>query len=283
MKRKALLVGINDYLPIGPGGPDLRGCVNDVRDMALTLTMLGIIPPLPSVLHILTNRRATKAKIMEHLKWLVTGAKKGDVLVFYYSGHGSQVIDLDGDEPDGRDETLCPHDYATGGMIKDDELQAVFSTLPAGVNLDVILDSCHSGNATRDLPGMIPEVTPAQTTDRFVEPPLDSGFFITTNPQLPRRGILKPRKGEKELKIANINHVLWAACRDNQTSQESNIGGLYRGIYTYCFCKTLRTLGTGIKRRQLDAAVCAQIASMHYTQIPQLEGTRASILENVFT
>ncbi|NLB07436.1 MAG: caspase family protein, partial [Desulfobulbaceae bacterium] len=31
MANKALLVGINDYAPVGPGGPDLRGCVNDVR------------------------------------------------------------------------------------------------------------------------------------------------------------------------------------------------------------------------------------------------------------
>jgi hypothetical protein len=33
MAKKALLVGINDYAPVGAGGPDLRGCVNDVRDM----------------------------------------------------------------------------------------------------------------------------------------------------------------------------------------------------------------------------------------------------------
>jgi metacaspase-1 len=37
MSKKAFLVGINDYAPSGPNGPDLRGCVNDVEDMADTL------------------------------------------------------------------------------------------------------------------------------------------------------------------------------------------------------------------------------------------------------
>jgi hypothetical protein len=40
MKRKALLVGINDYAPKGGEGPDLGGCLNDVRDVAHTLNAL---------------------------------------------------------------------------------------------------------------------------------------------------------------------------------------------------------------------------------------------------
>jgi hypothetical protein len=61
MIKKALLVGVDDYAPVGPGGPDLRGCVNDVRDMANTLSVLGIIPPSPRTMRILTNSRATRA------------------------------------------------------------------------------------------------------------------------------------------------------------------------------------------------------------------------------
>lgn len=41
MTKRALLIGINDYAPVGVGEPDLRGCVNDVRDMAHTLNVLG--------------------------------------------------------------------------------------------------------------------------------------------------------------------------------------------------------------------------------------------------
>ncbi len=38
MAKRALIVGVNDYAPIGSGGPDLNGCVNDARDMANTLS-----------------------------------------------------------------------------------------------------------------------------------------------------------------------------------------------------------------------------------------------------
>gem|GEM_PF-4030710 len=41
MTKKAFLVGINDYSPVGTGGKDLNGCVNDVCDMANTLVICG--------------------------------------------------------------------------------------------------------------------------------------------------------------------------------------------------------------------------------------------------
>src|SRR5512147_885709 len=100
MARKALLVGINDYAPIGAGGPDLRGCVNDVRDMAHTLNVLGIVPAAPGSMRLLTDGRATRKGIMDGLRWLLTGAKRNDTLVFYYSGHGSQLADISGEEID---------------------------------------------------------------------------------------------------------------------------------------------------------------------------------------
>lgn len=132
MTKKALLVGINDYATAGAGGPDLRGCVNDVRDMANTLNVLHIVPATPGTMQILTDARATKTAILNGFKWLIKGAKKGDVLIFYYSGHGSQVVDVSGEELDRKDETICPHDFATAGMLKDDDFRALLTGLPAG-------------------------------------------------------------------------------------------------------------------------------------------------------
>lgn len=276
MARKALLVGINDYAPVGPGGPDLRGCVNDVYDMANTLNALGIVPAVPANLRILTDSRATRANIIEGLQWLIKNPEEGDLLIFYYSGHGSRVADINGDELDSQDETICPHDFATAGMIKDDDLRASFSALFPGVNLEVILDSCHSGSGTRD---RLEDVT-----IRYVEPPLDYGFFVDANPWLPVRGILKAAKGEREAVIVpGLNHVLWAGCRDNQTSAEASVDGVYRGIFTYCFCKVLRRASINISRRRLDSLVSLEIKNMGYSQVPQVEGTLHSLKEKVFT
>ncbi|KAL8277646.1 hypothetical protein RQP46_009919 [Phenoliferia psychrophenolica] len=41
--------------------------------------------------------------------WLVEGAKPNDSLFFHFSGHGGQVADKDGDEPDGLDEWMISY------------------------------------------------------------------------------------------------------------------------------------------------------------------------------
>lgn len=286
MAKKAFLVGINDYAPVGPGGPDLRGCVNDVRDMAHTLNALGIVPAAPGTMRIVTDARATRAAILSGFKWLITGAKKGDVLVFHYSGHGSQVADVGGEELDGKDETICPHDFATAGMIKDDDFRKLLAGLPAGVNLDVILDSCHSGTGTKELAALATVPEEQSVAYRYVEPPIDWGYFLEADPTLPQRGLFKPdaAAGAKEAVIVpGLNHVLWAGCRDNQTSAEAPIGGVMRGAFTYCFCQAVRRAGATVTRRRLDGLVSADLRRMGYSQVPQLEGTKASISEKVFT
>jgi metacaspase-1 len=280
MAKKALLVGINDYAPVGAGGPDLRGCVNDVVDMATTLRDLGIVPAAPANMHIVTDARATRDNILAELKWLVTGAKKGDLLVFYYSGHGSYVADLSGDEPDKKDETICPHDFAAKGMIKDDDLRGAFKGIAAGVNLEVILDSCHSGTATRGSE-LIPEED--RITPRFIEPPIDVSFFVDYNPTIPVKRFLAPVEGKKEAVIVDMNHVLWSGCKDNQTSGEGMIGGNMRGFLTYCFCRNLRAKNGNVSRIDLDKMIASCLKSLKATQTPQLECTRTCMTEKVFT
>ncbi|KAL0397419.1 UNVERIFIED_CONTAM: Metacaspase-1 [Sesamum calycinum] len=86
------------------------------------------------------------------MHWLVQGCQPGDSLVFHYSGHGSQQRDYHGEEVDGHNETLCPVDFETQGMIVDDEINAtIVRPIPPGVKLHAIIDACHSGTAL-DLP-----------------------------------------------------------------------------------------------------------------------------------
>ncbi len=70
---------------------------------------------------------------------MVDDAKKGkySYLIFSMSSHGTQVPDVNGDEPDKADEAFCPHDLAQAGnnwdtkhIIIDDELHDLFITLP---------------------------------------------------------------------------------------------------------------------------------------------------------
>jgi hypothetical protein len=290
MTKKALLVGINDYAPAGPGGPDLHGCVNDVKDFANTLGALGIVPILPASMRILTDRNATRENMLAGLKWLLAGATSGDVRVFYYSGHGTYVVDVSGDEPDKKDEAICPHDFATAGPVTDDNIRAALAGLPAGVNLDVFLDSCFSGTATRVMmdtvsPGPGESVMARPVTIRFIEPSVDQSIFADAAPMLPVRGILAAEEsGNRDaVVVPGLNHVLWSGCRDNELSGEGNIGGDVRGFFTYAFCKCLRGAGVNVTRAKLDSQVSLYLSKMSASQHPQTEGTKASLHEKVFT
>ncbi len=109
MTRQALLIGINRYkIP----GADLRGCVNDVRNMEAVLTRhCGF---KPGDITKLTDLAATKKAMQAAIRDLVRNARKGDVLLLHYSGHGSNVPDANGDEADHRDEILCSRRTSTG-------------------------------------------------------------------------------------------------------------------------------------------------------------------------
>ena len=280
--RKALIVGINLYKL--PAGPNLKGCVNDAQNVAYTLNALGIVPATPKTMKIITDANATKANIMDGLAWLIKGAKKGDVLVYYHSGHGTQYADIEGEEIDHKDEALCPNDIVTAGAIRDDDLRKVFSKLTAGANLEVIVDTCHSGTVTRNFS---PDgaANPGTTRSRYMNPPLDFGFFMDSTPTIPTRKLLAREPGEKVIALADINHVLWAACQDNQTSEEGLFEGKNQGAFTFCFCKLVRAhYSTGITRAQLDGLVgqCVK-KKLKMNQTPQLEGTKDTMNEKVFT
>jgi uncharacterized caspase-like protein len=144
MAKRAVLIGVNRYqIP----GADLRGCVNDVKNLSSVLTQhygFG-----SSDVMTLVDDKATKRSIQAAIKQTVGGAKKGDVVLLHFSGHGSNVPDNDGDEADYRDEILCPHDLDWKNPLTDDWLRATFDKMRDGVSLTVIFDCCHSGTATR--------------------------------------------------------------------------------------------------------------------------------------
>ncbi|MCX8522698.1 caspase family protein [Chryseobacterium formosus] len=280
--KKALIVGINDYAPIGSGGPDLNGCINDARDMANTLVICGFNP---SQIKILTNQNATRANILNYLKALVAQSVKGDSLVFYYSGHGTRVANIGTDlEIDGLDEAICPHDYASAGVIRDDDFKAVLSKLKAGVNLEVIFDCCHSGTGTRKMDLGL-EIDMSFETARFIPPMLEDEFYMTYATEMSTSKSSKKMEFTTKalVPVAGLNHTMWAACKDNQVSMEGNMSGQIRGYFTYHFCKVLRATNGNIVRKTLDKQVAIALAAMAAAQLNQTESMTAEFSQKIFS
>ena len=259
MKRKALLVGINKYkIP----GADLNGCVNDVTNVRdILLKYFGFTT---RDIRMLVDERATKKNIINGLNWLVNKASAGDCLLFHFSGHGSQVVDTDGDEPKDRlDEILCPHDMDWDGTyIVDDELRKIFETLPKGAKIEVILDSCHSGTGTREAAAIAALPKELAFKPRFLKPPADIAGRVDEE--------METRKLLRNSSI-QMNCVLFAACKDNQTSADAYINGTYNGAFTYFFCKQTRDTQGNINRSELIKRTRASLKFEGFSQIPQLE------------
>jgi hypothetical protein len=107
-RKLALLVGINTYPPNSNITP-LNGCITDVElQLNLLIYRFGFNP---QDILTLTNAQATRQGILDSFEThLINQAKPGDIVVFHYSGHGSQVADPDADYADGVNSTLVPFD-----------------------------------------------------------------------------------------------------------------------------------------------------------------------------
>uniref|UniRef100_A0A1D1Z1Z6 Metacaspase-1 n=1 Tax=Anthurium amnicola TaxID=1678845 RepID=A0A1D1Z1Z6_9ARAE len=151
------------------------------------------------------------------MRWLVYGCRRGDSLVFLYSGHGSQLVDTSNDELDGYDETLCPLDYKTNGMISDDEVHAtIVQPLPVGVQLHAFIDACHSGSS------------------------LDLPYVCKLN----RNGSWQWETYSRvHKKTSGGLAICFSGCDDNQTSSDTSAftGDTITGAMTFCFIRAVES------------------------------------------
>ena len=233
--KRALLIGINRYKAV----PGLQGSVNDVETMReILISRWGF---QPRNITLLTDENATRAAMLAALNTLVQVAGPADTVYFHYSGHGSQVQDLNGDEPDGLDETVVSQDGRSDGVrdIVDDELDAIFSRLRARSAV-IVLDSCHSGTATRALQihtRSIPQ-------DNRVELYRAGATAVST------RGIVPFRKSR---------FVVMGGAAANEEALDGEVDGRYHGFFTYSLARALTTSPSSASPRQVFAGVAREL------------------------
>jgi len=230
--RRALLIGINDYTasqlpkqsPAVPGRDwrNLGGSVNDVTSMREMLTLLHGFEASDIVT--LTDQAATRRAILHAVEQqLVAPAAKGDVVFFFYAGHGSRVRNSRSDEPDRLDESIVPADSRRGARdIRDKELRRLFNRiLDRGAHLTVMLDACHSGSGARGLT--------AGATVRGVKPDLrDVADGADAGPRPEDRGAL----------------VLSASQDFEDASETRDPDRQIRGVFTWAWMRAMRDAST---------------------------------------
>lgn len=304
MGDKAFLCGINDYSTIG----DLRGCVADVDQMRRLLTdRFGFDA---ASIRSVTDAAATKSAVSDGWRWLMGDARPGDRRVFHFSGHGSQVLDTDGDESDGVDECLCLHamdwdDPAT--FVSDDELRRWTERIPDGVAVTFTLDCCHSGTGTRMILPPLSKAARSDTrsaasyeiTDGVASSPrgggVDPGIRLARYAPPPPRvqvRIDRARRGADgsggsggsggtpgrgggprtaSRSGGTMNHVLWSGCRDDQTAADAFIDGSPTGAFTHHFCRAVREGSGTADSRSVHEELIDGLRRGGFGQRPQLE------------
>jgi hypothetical protein len=151
-RAMSLHIGLNAVNSKHYGGwsGELTACEADANDMQAIAASQGFASKK------LLTKAGTRKAVLAGIGAAAKALKKGDLFLLTYSGHGGQVADVSGDEPDKQDETWCLYD----GQLIDDELYFALSNFAAGVRILMLSDSCHSGTVARARPPAAGEATP---------------------------------------------------------------------------------------------------------------------------
>ena len=246
-RKLALLIGINHYNY--KKWFSLAGAVNDVKlQKELLKHRFGF---KEQDIVTLTDRKANYDHILQTFnQHLLKQAKPGDVVVFHYSGHGSQVADPDKVFEDGRTSTLVPVDSSLpfgyphkGGRVDDitgHTLWLLMASLDTE-NITFILDSCYSGGARQGI-----------LTIR--SRPGDAELFRSSNSNIQLQASTQEQEYQRQLQarlnLANPEFarlrqrgipkgVLIAAAKRNQKAVDAAFADINAGVFTYALTQYL--------------------------------------------
>ncbi len=277
---RTVLVGIDIYAHSAgkPGNSDpefidLGGAVSDIVlvrsvlagprwGLAMDKTAPGDRCPRVAPAMTLFNACATRAGIIAAITGQIMAAAPGDTLLFYYTGHGSQALDLTSSEESGQSGTIVPQDGRDGSVsdILDIELKRLIDAAEArGVNFVTIADSCHSGTLTRDISGgQSRDVNPDPLPPRH-NADIDAAVAKIAALPAPRLAGARPYR------------VLLAAAADGQPSRERGTAPNRHGVFTVQFVAALTELSSP-SYADLAEEVRRRLAAANEPQTPKFEG-----------
>lgn len=236
---------------------ELRGCINDALNMRTYLLAHGFQPENvvlstddDSITHE-KDQQPTRSNVFRLIAETTAKLQKGDLLLFHISSHGMQVKDKNGDERDGKDEAIVVSGLNGPEVITDDELRkALVNTVPPGVVLRAVLDTCCSGTAL-DLP------------------------FLYKKGSVCNRENTQPLPGSHD--VLSIS-----GCMDNGTSADAiDSNNLPAGAMTSALLDVLQASHTSLSWRDLVAMVRHVLKQRGFSQVPQLALSDSILLQHI--
>ena len=222
-KGIAVNIGLNFVNPAAYNGWDgeLAGCINDARDMNQIATQLGYTATM------LTDAQATASEVTRAIGQAARQLAAGDICLVTYSGHGSQIIDATGDEPDGKDETWVLWDR----QLLDDELNGLWSSFAAGVRIFLLSDSCHSGTVARVM-SFQKKFKSAEFAAQYGRPVNAPPRVRAADPAAVHANYLANKSNYEVSQwthraSVNASVTLISGCQDNQLSSDGDANGLF--------------------------------------------------------
>ena len=272
---RAILVGLNGVDPSRYAG-HWPGSLNAAEKDAQHIERLlrDSIPDSQLQVASLRGKAATATAVLDALTSAARDLSDGDHLLFFYSGHGGQIPNVNHDEK-VPDDTLCLYDR----MLIDDELGEAWTRFAPGVSILALADSCHSGTvehlevefAGDEGPFKHHNSPSAPTTapaERFIPKLIPRDFAYATYEQ---------DKGMYDGIQARIGGVLAgapfkivatllgvSACKDEQLAVEGTNAGVFTSI-------VLNTWQKGAFHGSHRAFYDRLVAAAPTSQVPQWE------------
>lgn len=271
-QKHALLIGIDRYSNFEEQY-QLRGCVNDAKLMKSVL--VDHFNFKASDITELHNAAASQQGILEAMENLVEQIEQDDIVVFHFSGHGSQRKSGDTDEGTGMNSTICTAD--SGYMdpypnldIIDDVINEWLTRLARKTRyISLTFDCCHSGTITRDALAAKARGVPGDTRSLSA-----MGVDQTQLPPATRsRG---KEDGHGGWLALGDNYVVMSGCRDDEYSYEFETEGggepIRNGALTHFLSNALMSAKPGSTYRDIFEIAQNGVNSKFNKQHPQIEG-----------
>ena len=241
--KSALIIGIN-Y--VGSEN-ELNGCINDANSINSLLKSFNF-----QNINLLTDNtsiKPTRNNILYHFTNLLKNSVSGDIIFFFYSGHGSYTADTNKDELTGNDQMIVPCDF---NCIVDDDLKNIINkNLKSGVTVIAMFDSCFS-QSVLDL------------KYQYLES-LDSNNLNLNNNETDTNG----------------NVIMISGSSDLQTSDDAVINDKAQGALTWAFLETFNSQ-KNLTWKQLLQNMRDLLKNKGFSQIPQLSSGKFIDIETSF-